>query len=748
MKIILYLLAWITLALISIGDSLIALFSLLFQIFFKLWALIRKVSIYIGVRLVKFLQSIAQFLQNLFILFDKKQKLLRNHLTKKKIARKKRTLQILPTPIVNKLKYFLIGVIFSFLFLFLPLLFYIFLQDLPHPRELTTRQIPQTTKIFDRNGILLYEIYASQNRTLVPLSQIPKHLQQATLAIEDKNFYNHPGFDIASILRAVKENATRKGILQGGSTITQQLIKSSMLTPEKSWERKIKELILAFWAERLYTKEQILEMYFNQVPYGGTAWGVEAASEVYFNKEVKDLTLAESAFLAGITAAPTLYSPYSSDPTKWKNRQKEVLKRMVSLGYISQKQADEAIKQKLSFKSQQVAFRAPHFVNYIKDLLVKKYGLAMVEKGGLHVITTLDLKLQEKVEKIVAEEVEKSKYLNLTNGAALVTNPQNGDILVMVGSKDFSDPNGGNVNITTSLQQPGSTVKVITYSAALSRGYTATSILQDTPASFTSAGGTPYTPVNYDGKYRGPVTLRTALASSLNLPAVKTLQQIGIQTMIRLGRDMGITTWDKDEYGLSLTLGAAEVTMLDMATVNGTLANLGHRVDLNPIIKITTSRGYTLEEKNHISSRQVLKEGVAFIISDILADNSARSLAFGTSSPLVIPGHTVSVKTGTSDYKRDNWAIGYTPDYVVTVWVGNNDNSPMSPTLASGITGAAPIWQRIMILLLQGKPNHKQAIPDDVVAVPCNGKYEYFLKGTEKNFCKASTTPTVTVRQQ
>jgi len=210
---------------------------------------------------------------------------------------------------------------------------------------------------------------------------------------------------------------------------------------------------------------------------------------------------------------------------------------------------------------------------------------------------------------------------------------------------------------------------------------------------------------------------------------------------------MGITTWDKDEYGLSITLGAAEVTMLDMATVNGTLANLGHRVDLNPIIKITTSRGYTLEEKNHISSRQVLQEGVAFIISDILADNSARSLAFGTSSPLVIPGHTVSVKTGTSDYKRDNWAIGYTPDYVVTVWVGNNDNSPMSPTLASGITGAAPIWHRIMTLLLQGKPNHKQSIPDDIVAIPCNGKYEYFLKGTEKNFCKGSTTPTVTVRQ-
>jgi 1A family penicillin-binding protein len=633
-------------------------------------------------------------------------------------------------PFQSKLKYLSIGIFFSFLCIFLPAIIYIFIQELPNPSELTLRQIPQTTKIFDRNGTLLTQIYAQQNRTIIPLSEIPTHLRHATFAIEDKNFYSHPGFDLSSIIRAIIVNLSG-GKIQGGSTITQQLIKSSMLTPEKSFTRKFKEIVLAMWAERMYTKNQILEMYFNQIPYGGTAWGIEAASQTYFEKKTKDLTLAESAFLAGLTSAPSIYSPYSNDPTLWKKRQNEVLAKMIDLGYITQKQAKNARLEKLNFKKQQTAIHAPHFVTYIKELISQKYGLPMLEKGGLNITTSLDLKTQLIAEKIVKDEVQSNTHLNLSNGASIVTNPRNGDILAMIGSHDWNDPIGGNFNVTTSLRQPGSSIKVITYAAALQNGFTPASIIDDTPVTYINYT-TPYSPVNYDGKFRGKVTLRTALANSLNIPAVKTLNQIGIPTMVNLAKKMGITTWDDPKnYGLSITLGAAEVTMLDMATVYATLANEGGRVDLNPILKITDSKGTLLEEKNPPQPIQVLEKGVAFIVSDILADNQTRQMAFGPNSPLNIPGHTVSVKTGTTDHKRDNWTAGYTQDYVVIVWVGNNNNDPMSPYLTSGITGAAPIWHNIMQSLLQSSPAIKPTPPPQIVQKDCAGRIEYLLKRTE-----------------
>lgn len=631
----------------------------------------------------------------------------------------------------TKIKYFFLGILFSAFFLFLPLVLIIFIQELPSPHELTLRQIPQTTKIYDRNGTLLTEIYSSQNRTLIALGDVPKHFQQATLAIEDKNFYKHPGFDIPSIARAFRESVLNQN-MQGGSTITQQLIKSSMLTPEQKLSRKIKELVLALWAERIYTKDQILEMYFNQVPYGGTAWGAEAAAETYFNKSVTELTLAESSFLAGLTAAPTLYSPYGNHPNAWKKRQKEVLSRMVSLQYITQKQADTASKEALSFRTPQRAIHAPHFVQYVKELLIQRYGLAAIEKGGLQVRTSLDLKTQQMAEKIVKQEVDKASYLNLSNGAAVVTNPKNGDVLAMVGSRDFYDPNGGNYNIATSLRQPGSTIKVVTYTAALLEGFTAASLLDDNLTTFSIPGGEPYAPVNYDGKYRGQVSLRFALANSLNLPAVKLLSKVSIPTMVSLAKQMGIDTWnDPKDYGLSLTLGAAEVTMLDMAELNGVFANKGHLIEVDPIIKITDVKGTILAQKQPLQGKQIFDEGVSFIISDILADNQARSSAFGTNSTLQIPGHQVSVKTGTSDNKRDNWTNGYTNNFVTVVWVGNNDNTPMSQTLASGITGASPIWHGIMTQLLAKNPETKLTQPAQVVKKLCMGKQEYFLKGTE-----------------
>jgi 1A family penicillin-binding protein len=666
----------------------------------------------------------------------------------KKIKRKKKVkkIKIFPLPTSVKLKYFFIGSFVSLIFFFIPLTVIIFLQELPSPKQLSFQQAPLTTKIFDRNNNLLYQIYATQNRTLVPLSSVPKHLQEATIAIEDKNFYKNSGVDIAAIIRAAIADISGKP-LQGGSTITQQLIKSTLLSPEISIKRKIKEIILAFWADSIYTKDQILEMYFNQIPYGGTAWGIEAASEVYFDTKVSDLDLAQSAFLAGLTSAPTTYSPYEESQDLWKKRQKEVLKKMRELKYISSQEETEALNEELVFSAPQISIYAPHFVMYIKDLLIKKYGIALVEKGGLQVITSLDLKTQDMVQKVVTNEVDSNAYLNLTNGASVVTNPKNGDILAMVGSKDYSNISSGNFNVTTALRQPGSSIKVITYSAALSNGFTAATILDDSPISYTSPSSPTYTPVNYDGKFRGKMSLRIALANSINIPAVKTLSKVGVENMITLAHKMGITTWNNPEnYGLALTLGAGEVKMIDMATVYGTLANGGEKVSLNPILKITNSQGDVLEEKTNTTKDKVriIDPGVAFIISDILADNKARAMEFGANSPLNIPNHYVSVKTGTSDDKRDNWTIGYTSDYVVTTWVGNNDNTPMSQSLASGITGAAPIWHDIMSNLLSNSKLSKISIPSNIIQKDCIGRKEYFIKGTESlvNCIYIPVTPT------
>jgi 1A family penicillin-binding protein len=649
---------------------------------------------------------------------------------------------------VLRMKYLLFGAIFASIFIFLPLLFVIFISDLPKLSNLSVSYISKTTKIMDRNGKLLFEIYANQNRTIVSLDQIPKNLINATVAIEDKDFFKHKGFDMRGIARAIYVDLTKKDF-QGGSTITQQLIKSALLTPELTITRKAKELTLAFWAEQQYTKDQILELYFNYIPYGGTAWGVEAASQIYFGKKVEDLSLAQSAYLAGLPQAPSAYSPFAGDGTLGKVRQKDVLDAMVSEKYITRDQAAKAFKEKLVFKSPQVPIKAPHFVMYVKDLLVKKYGLLEVERGGLQVTTSLDVDTQNLAEGVVSEEVNNSGYLGIGNGAALVTNPQNGDVLAMVGSRDYFDlEKDGNVNITTSLRQPGSTIKVVTYSLALSKGLTEATLLEDSPLTITSQGAEPYRPVNYDGKFHGRVPLRLAFANSYNIPAVRLAQRFGVGQIVDFGRKMGITNWkDPSKYGVSITLGGAEVTMLDLATVYGTVANEGERVNLEPILKITNSEGKVLEEKK-VEGEKVIDPGVAFIVSDILSDNRARSLSFGPNSPLVIPNHKVSVKTGTTDNKRDNWTVGYTPNLLVAAWVGNNDNTPLSQALASGITGAAPIWNKIMVPLVEKTQDPGISVPSDVIARQCFGYNAYFILGTDtKDPCRYSP-PTPTFQQQ
>ncbi len=642
------------------------------------------------------------------------------------------------------------------------------LKDLPSPSSLKERKFPVSTKIYDRNGILLFTFFKEQKRTPVSLKDIPPQVKLATIAIEDAEFYSHPGFSIKGITRAIIRNL-RRGELSGGSTITQQLVKNTLLTPEKTISRKIKEIILAIQVELSFSKDEILEMYLNEVSYGGTAYGIQEAARTYFDKDVNELTLAEAALLAGLPKSPTKYSPFGQNPESAKERQKEVLRRMYENGFITEEQRRKAESETLKFAPKTVPIKAPHFVFFVKEELEKKYGPEVVEMGGLEVITTLDLRIQSLTEEVLKEELNKLKNLNVKNGGVIVLNPKTGQILAMVGSKDFFDTSiDGNVNVTTSPRQPGSSIKVVNYAYALSHGFTPATIIPDTPVTFYVEGQPPYTPRNYEGGFRGNLTLRNALAESRNIPAVRVLATYGVKNMVEMGKKMGITTWeDPKNYGLSLTLGGGEVKLIDLATVYATIANYGKRPEIRSIIKISNYKGKVLEEfnckednpplvaetlatssgfknilgdKNDCGGEQVIDPRVSFLITDILKDNQARAPAFGANSLLVIPDHKeVAVKTGTSNELRDNLAIGYTQNYVVAVWVGNNDNSPMA-RIASGVTGATPIFNKIMTMLLKDSPSQDWPIPPRIIQLPicpftgtlaCEGcpvKMEWFLE--------------------
>lgn len=647
-----------------------------------------------------------------------------------------------------ELKAFLLGVFICVVGFFL-FSSYRFVVQLPSPTDIGKLNYPLSTHMYDRNGKLLYEIYKDQNRTMIKLSELPKFVYQATIAIEDKDFYKHDGVSFfGGILRAAKDTLLKKG-LQGGSTITQQLVKSALLTPERTIERKLKEILLALWTEKLYSKDQILDMYLNQVPYGGSAYGIEEASKTYFSKKAKDLTIAEAAFLAGMPQAPTLYSPYTN-PQLAKNRRNEVLKKMEELGYITKEQKVQANREEIVVVPLKNTIKAPHFVFYVKSDLEQQYGIQRVEEGGLNVITSLDLDIQKEAEKIVSEELEQVAYLNISNAAVLVTKPSTGEILAMVGSADYYAQPSGAFNATTGFRQPGSSIKPVTYALALENGYTAATIIDDVPTAFGIPGSAPYVPVNYDSRFHGKVPLRYALANSYNIPAVKLLQAQGVDAMVSFAKKLGITTWnDSSRFGLSLTLGGGEVHMTDMATVFGVFANQGERVTVSGIKRIYDARNQVLFESDP-KGKRVLSEQTSYILSDILSDNFARRWEFGTRSALEIPGYKVAVKTGTTDMKKDNWTVGYTPDFVVTVWVGNNDNTPMNQYLASGITGAAPIWNRMMSYLLTKYGAHWYEKPEGIVEKQCYyGKTEYFAYGTESKascsraiFGTSEVTPT------
>lgn len=642
--------------------------------------------------------------------------------------------------------------IFTILAICVVLFYFFILKDLPLPSKLSSPYIPQSTQIFDRNQKLLYTIYSKKNQTFIPLSSIPKYMQQATIVIEDKDFYHHGAIDLRAIFRSLVA-IIRHHQIQGGSTLTQQLVKNSLLTPERTVLRKIKEVILSFATEAIYSKDKILEMYLNQSPYGGTAWGVEAGALTYFGKHAKNLDLAESALLAGLPSSPTTNSPFGSHPEYAKDRQKKILNKMYEQDYISKTEKEKAIAQRLNFKKVSDRILAPHFVLYVKDLLVKKYGEDAVGQGGLKVITSLDLSLQNFAQETVASEIDKLNSYHVTNGASLITNPATGEVLAMVGSKNYFDTAiEGNVNVVLSLRQPGSAIKPINYAVGLMNKYTAATAFVDQKICFPNIVGKDYCPVNYDGKWHGVLQMRYALGNSINIPAVKMLKLNGVETMIATAARMGITTFtDPDRYGLSLTLGGGDVTMLEMAQAFGVFANQGYKITLHPILKIIKSDGKILEKysppKSPIFGKKVLPSEVSFIISDILADNGARNIEFGENSALKIKDKIVSVKTGTTNDFRDNWTIGYTPSFVVGTWVGNNDNSPMS-NLASGITGAAPIWNKIMSHLLKnrsGEPIQRPVgviqkricstsgllPPPDGTPNACPTRFEYFIKGTE-----------------
>lgn len=608
-------------------------------------------------------------------------------------------------------------------------------KQLPSPSNLTSNEnFPVSTQIFDRNGQLLYEIYGNENRIPIKISDLPDYVMEATVAIEDKNFYRHHGLDFRGLLRAGFNNFSG-GEIQGGSTITQQLVKNALLSKEKTLQRKIKEAVLAIMTEIIYDKEEILEMYLNYISYGGTAVGIEAAANKYFDKSAKDLSLAEASLLAGLPQSPTTYSPFGSNPERGKNRQKEVLRRMVEDKYLTNEEANQAENETLNFAIKKTDIKAPHFVFYIKDLLYAKYGEKMVETGGLRVKTTLDLELQETAQASLSAEVNKLANMKVGNGASLVTKPNTGEILAMIGSKDYFDSQAdGQVNVVLAQRQPGSSIKPLMYATAFAeKTLNPGSMVLDVPTCFRVAGQRDYCPKNYTGGFSGPVTIRHSLGNSLNIPAVKALATIGVEKFMQQAKAMGISTWtDPANYGLSITLGGGEVKMIELAEAFGVLANQGVRVPLTGILEISNYRGEVLEKydpeqtktdldylnQNELAENQnqltrVMNRAPAYLTSHILQDNNARLAAFGSNSQLLIKNKIVSAKTGTTNDLKDNWTVGYTPEFLTIVWVGNNDSKSMS-YLASGITGAAPIWHDIMEFILQDQETVWPEKPADV----------------------------------
>ncbi len=591
-----------------------------------------------------------------------------------------------------------------------------FSKDLPSPDKINAKMSAQSTQIFDRNGKLLFEIHGDQNRILASWDEIPKSVKNATLSIEDKNFYKHGGFDIFGIGRAFTGVLTHKSGSGGGSTITQQFVKNAILTNEYSFTRKIKELILSMEIEQMYKKDDILKMYLNEIPYGSNAYGIKVASKTFFNKDMKDLTIAESATLAALPNAPTYYSPFGTHLDALMARKDLIIDLMVEQKYITKDEGKAAKAEKLNFSNNPYgSIEAPHFVMYVKEQLVAKYGENVVNTGGLKVYTSLDIEKQKAAEEAIAINVDKNKRnYGATNAGLVAMDPKTGQILAMVGSRDyFNQEIDGQVNIATSDRQPGSSFKPFAYATAWKgANWGPGSILYDVQTDF--GGG--YIPQNYSGGFWGPVTMRTALQNSLNIPAVKTLYVGGMKETIDTAHAMGITTLnDPSQYGLSLVLGAGEVKLLDMTNAYGVFANNGVKQDPSWFVRIEDSRGKVLDEYKQKSGKTVLDPQVAYLMNNVLSDDATRARTFGAGSALSLSGRPAAAKTGTTNSYKDAWTMGYTPSLVAGVWSGNNDGTPM--TSGGGAFAAAPIWHDFMTKALAGSTVEQFSRPSGIKTV-------------------------------
>jgi len=624
-----------------------------------------------------------------------------------------------------------------------------FAKDLPDPTKIDERQVVESTKIYDRTGqVILYDIHGEEKRTTIPFEQMTQFVKDTTIVAEDDNFYHHIGIDWRAMVRAAVANFRGNRIAQGGSTITQQFIKNAYLggpQSERTYTRKIKEAILALIMEQKYSKDEILGFYLNQVPYGSNAYGVEAAAQTFFNKSAEDLTLAQAALLSVLPKAPSYYSPYGSHPDDLKARQEYILDRMVKFGYIIQEQSDEAKQEELEYTSPG-DLKAHHFVTMIQEYLEEEYGRKYtdINMAGLKVYTTLDWNLQQLAQDVVTKGVEQNETAYRATNAALVSiDPQTGQVLALIGSKDYGEDQ---YNVATSPnRQPGSSFKPFAYAAAFKKGYSPKTILFDLETSFGEFGPPgeeeEYKPKNYDLKFRGPVSMRTALAQSINLPSVKTLYLAGVNDTINLAQDMGITTLkDRGRYSLSLVLGGGEIKLIDETAAYGVFSTEGIKHPISTIMKIEDSQGNVLEEYKDKAIR-ILDEQIARQINDILSDEGARAPMFGSNSKLYLPGRPAAAKTGTTQDYSDGWTVGYTPSLVTGVWAGNNDYMEKMKQGAAGLYVAAPIWNDFMTQAYKIKTKDSNVITSEAEDI----ENEFFLPKKIQGFSMPEPTPTSTI---
>src|SRR3989344_1261739 len=634
--------------------------------------------------------------------------------------------------------------LFAMVILIMGLFFY-YTYDLPRPEKFTETPFIQSTKIYDRTGkVLLYNIYGEEKREIVPFDKISDNLKHAVLASEDARFYQHSGIDPVAIIRSLLVDLKLRSASQGGSTITQQLVRSVYLTNQRTISRKIREIVLSIELERRYPKDQIFDWYLNKIPFGQNAYGAQAAAQTYFNKPASELSLAESAILTGLIPAPSYYSPYGSHKNLLLQKKDYILEKMKQLGYISQAELTLAKQEEIKFSETPLSIKAPHFVMYVQQYLEEKYGDTFLKEKGLKVYTSLDWDLQEYAEKVVKEADKTNIAFDANNTAVVVIDPDTGEILSLIGSKDYfgkSYPKGCDLKTSGSCvfdpkydvatmgqRQPGSSFKPFVYATAFKKGYTPNTILWDVKTEFNANCSTDgnqikdqyglqcYSPQNYDGLYRGPVSLRSALGQSLNIPSVELLYLAGTRDSIQTAHDMGITTLnDPDRYGLSLVLGGGEVTLLDITSAYGVFATEGLKISPVSILKIEDTGGNIIEE-NKKQPTKVLNTQIARQINDVLSDNNARAPIFGANNALRFNNYQVAAKTGTTQYYNDAWTIGYSPFAAVGVWVGNNDNS--STNKKTGIGLAAPIWRKVMEKLLASRPAETFTKPEIKSANP------------------------------